>query len=85
MKKKLPVSAVKAFGETHGFSRVLIIAVDDQNDTTHTASWGNTKKLCGHAAMDIQKLHAVLKAQPTSLKDAIATAELVKPTDIEGY
>lgn len=34
--------------------------------------------------MDIQKLRAVLEAQPTSLEDAVEAAKLIRPKDIEG-
>ena len=81
---KLPITAAKNLGKKYGLSRVLVIAVDEVGDRTHTVSWGDTKQNCGFAAMDIQKLRAVLEAQPTSLEDAVAAAKLVRPADITG-
>ena len=80
----LPIKAAKDVGEKYGLSRVLIIAVDEERNLTHTVSWGKTKEDCGLAAMDIQKLRAVLDAQPTSLQEALEAAKLVRPKDIEG-
>lgn len=82
--KRLPIKAAEDLGKKYGLSRVLIIAVDPKDDLTHTVSWGDTKENCGFAAMDIQKLRAVLKAQPTSLEDAVEAAKRVRPKDIEG-
>lgn len=81
---KLPIKAAKDLSKEYGLDRVLIIAVSHEHDKTYTVSYGKTKQDCGHAAMDIQKLRAVLKAQPTSLEDAVEAAKLVRPSDIEG-
>jgi hypothetical protein len=83
--KRLPIKAAKDLGQKFGLSRVLVIAVDEKEDLTHTVSWGDTKQNCGLAAMDIQKLRAVLEAQPTSLAEAVATAKRVRPKDVEGF
>ena len=82
--KRLPIKAARDLGKKYGLARVLIIAVDEHDDLTHTVSWGDTKENCGFAAMDIQKLRAVLEAKPTSLADAVAAAECVRPADITG-
>ena len=82
--EKLPIAAAEDVGKKYGLSRVLIIAVDSTGDVTHTVSWGDTKWNCGFAAIDIQKLRAVLQAQPTSLKDAVEVAKLVSASDIKG-
>ena len=81
---RLPIAAAKDLGKKYGLARVLVIAVDEASDLIHTVSWGDTKQNCGFAAMDIQKLRAVLEAQPTSLVDAIDAARFVRPGDIEG-
>lgn len=81
--KKLPINAAKDVGKKYGLSRVLLIAVDENDNLTHTVSWGDTKQNCGLAAMDIQKLRAVLDAQPTSLADAVEVAKKVRPADVE--
>lgn len=79
--KKLPIiAAAQDLGKKYGLNRVLIIAVDETENITHTVSWGDTKQNCGFAAMDIQKLKAVLEAQPTALENAIAIAKNVCPT-----
>ena len=85
MTKKLPIKAAKDLGGKYGLDRVLIIAVDYKADLTHTVSWGKTKKDCGFAAMDIQKLRAVIEAQPTSLADALEVASKIRPSDVEGF
>jgi hypothetical protein len=69
-------------GERYGHTRVMIIATDDR--TTETVSWGKTPEYSGYAAMDVQKLRAVLEARPTSLEEAVAAAARVHPADIQG-
>lgn len=81
--KKLPVKAAQDVGRKYGLSRVLLIATSDDHEMTYTVSWGKTKQDCGFAAMDIQKLRAVLEAQPTSLEDALEAAERVRPSDVD--
>lgn len=82
--KKLPIKAASDLGKKYNLARVLIIATSANNDTTFTVSWGKTKEDCGFAAMDIQKLRAVIKEQPTSLADAVEVAKRIRPNNVEG-
>lgn len=82
---KLPIEALKKLGEEFKLDRVLLIATSRKSDRTYTVSWGRTKEDCGFAAMDIQKLRAVLEAQPTSLYEATQVAKKVRPEDVTGY
>lgn len=82
---KLPIAAARDVGKKYGLDRVLLIAVDHESNLTYTVSWGKTKQDCGLAAMDIQKLRAVLDARPTSLEDAIGVAEKIRSSDVEGF
>lgn len=80
----LPVDAAKALADSDGLDQIIVFARDHKTNTVHSVSWGRSAQDCGMAAMDCQKLRAVLAAQPTSLKDAVAAAALVRPSDIEG-
>lgn len=82
--ENLPIKAARDLGKKYDLDRVLIIATSTKHDRTYTVSWGKTKEDCGFAAMDIQKLRAVIKEQPTSLADAVEVAKRVRPTDVEG-
>lgn len=81
---ELPVDAAKALADSYGLDQIVVFARDYKTNTIHTVSWGRSAQDCGMAAMDCQKLRAVLAAQPTSLEDAVAAAALVRPSDIEG-
>jgi hypothetical protein len=84
MVDKLPIEAASDVGKKYELDRVLLIATSRNSDRTYTVSWGKTKEDCGHAAMDIQKLRAVLEAQPTSYEEAIQVVKRVRPDDVEG-
>jgi hypothetical protein len=81
----LPVGCAKDFAIAHGLSRVVIIGVSDDGITTQTLSWGKTRHDCGMAAMEVQQLRAVIKAQPVALADAVACAARVRPVNVEGF
>lgn len=82
--ENLPIKAAKDLGKKYDLDRVLIIATSTKHDRTYTVSWGKTKEDCGFAAMDIQKLRAVIKEQPTSLYEAKQVAARIRPDDVEG-
>lgn len=82
--KKLPIKAASDLGKKYDLDRVLIIASSTKHDRTYTVSWGKTKEDCGFAAMDIQKLRAVIEAQPTSLADAVEVAKRIRPSNVRG-
>lgn len=82
--KKLPIKAASDLGKKYDLDRVLIIASSTKHDRTYTVSWGKTKEDCGFAAMDIQKLRAVIEVQPTSLADAVEVAKRIRPQNVEG-
>lgn len=82
--EKLPIEAAIDVGKKYNLDRVLLIGVSHEPCLTHTVSWGKTKEDCGHAAMDIQKLRAVIDAQPTSLYEAKEVAKRIHPRNVEG-
>ena len=82
---KLPIKAASNVGKEYNMDRVLLIAYDEDTETTHTVSWGRTRQHCSFAAMDIQKLRAVLEGQPTSLEEALKIASEVDPRDVGGF
>lgn len=79
---KIPIEAAAKLGREFKLDRVLLIATSRESDKTYTVSWGKTKEDCGFAAMDIQKLRAVLEAQPTSYEQAIEVVKKVQPRDV---
>jgi len=81
---RIPIEAAAALGKKYNLDRVLLISTSRDNDKTYTVSWGKTKEDCGFAAMDIQKLRAVIEGQPTSYEQAIQIAKKIRPDDVEG-
>jgi len=75
-KKRLPIAAARDVAQRYGLSRVLLIAVSDDCEVTYTVSYGKTKAGCRLAASDMDKLRAVLEAQPTSFEEAKKAAGL---------
>lgn len=85
MKAKIPISAAKEFAEKWGLNQVLIIAKSKNPNIDHTLSYGKTPEDSGMAAMAIQQLRAVIKAQSTSLKEALEVANKIRSDDVQGF
>lgn len=80
---KLTIDAAKSISELYDLEQVIIFARDLDTGKVHQATYGKTDRDAGMAAMDGEKISAMLRALPTSLEDAIIAGSLVRPGDIK--
>lgn len=46
MQKRIPITKAKELSKQYGWSRILIIGIDDSDDSGCITTYGTTKKLC---------------------------------------
>lgn len=80
---KLTIDAARTISESFDLDQVIIFGRDLDTWMVHQATYGKTDIDAGMAAVDGEKISAMLRAMPTSLEDAIAAASIVRPGDIK--
>jgi len=79
---KLPIDVALDVSELLDVDQVIVLARDRDTGNVRHVTYGKTFVDSGMAAMDGEKIAAMLRASPTSLDDAVAAAAIVRPGDI---
>lgn len=80
---KLTIDAAMSISDLFNLHQVIIFARDITTGKIHQVTYGKTDMDAGMAALDGEKISAMLEALPVSLEDAYAAAAIVRPGDIK--
>ena len=49
--KRLPIKAAKDIGKKYGYTRIVVLAIDDNEDVASVVTWGRNLIECESAAL----------------------------------